>query len=378
MKTTGPTILMIVSLVCLTSLPRVQAVVPPPDGGYPNFTTAEGQNALFSLTTGAANTAVGWSSLKSVTTGGFNTGVGAGTLLFNTGDANTALGAAALLFNTNGFDNTAIGAAALQNNTTGGFNTANGANALANNTAGIFNTANGANALRENTLGSDNTASGHFALLSNTTGSNNTAIGHSALLGNTGSSNTAMGVLAGANLSTGSGNVCIGEDVRGTAGQSNTTRIRNIGSTPIIDGTTVVIGSTGGVGDGILGYPASSRRYKEEIKPMDRASETLFALKPVTFRARGNIDAARIKHYGLIAEEVATVDRDLVVYNPEGKPETLRFDSISAMLLNEFLKEHRKVEKLEAIVADLAAELRQVKTQVQMSTPAMRVAAENP
>src|SRR6267142_6388403 len=97
----------------LWSAPKAFGVVPPPDGGYPNFNTAEGQKALFSLTTGAANTAVGWFSLFSNAGGSFNTATGAGALLFNTADANTALGAAALLFNTTGMNNTAVGAAAL-------------------------------------------------------------------------------------------------------------------------------------------------------------------------------------------------------------------------------------------------------------------------
>src|SRR5438552_1417584 len=99
----------LIALACLGLLPGAQAVVPPPDGGYANFTTAEGQNALFSLTSGAANTAVGWFSLKSVATGSFNTGVGAGTLVLNTGDANTVTGTAALLLNTSGQRNTANG-----------------------------------------------------------------------------------------------------------------------------------------------------------------------------------------------------------------------------------------------------------------------------
>jgi trimeric autotransporter adhesin len=415
MKTTIRLFFALLALFGLFAAGReADAVIPPPDGGYPGFNTAEGQNALLSLntSTGLANTAVGWFSLKSNVDGSFNTALGAGTLLLNTAGQNTAIGAAALLSNTIGDANTAIGAAALQNNTEGNFNTANGAFALSSNTEGTSNTAIGHQALNDNINGQSNTAVGRAALPNNTTGSQNTAVGtiallnnatgiqntalgsqalqanvtgerntavgHSALFGVTGSGNTAIGEFAGVNLTTGNGNVCIGEGVGGTAGQNNITRIRNIGSTPIIDGTTVVIGSTGGVGDGILGYPASSRRYKEDIKPMDKASETLFALKPVTYRARRNIDPNRIKHYGLIAEEVATVDPDLVVYNPEGKPETLRFDSISAMLLNEFLKEHRKVQKLEATVADLAAELRQVKAQVQTNSPILRVAAKNP
>ena len=523
--------------------PNVFGVVPPPDGGYPNFTTAEGTNALKNLTTGVGNTAIGWYSLFSDATAGFNTGVGAGTLVLNTADANTATGTAALLLNTTGrrntangtatlvdnstgeditavgafalnantaSGNTAVGSSALLNNTTGGtvgnvagldvgpnvavgyqalenntlgsantavgyralqnfttgpsggseqlglctavgfqalanatgngiansgfgyqalmsntsgeFNTAVGLRALLGNTTGTGNTANGADALNNNTTGrdntaigvgalslssavNDNTAIGAFALLSNstgqqntaigsaalrhngggsfntaigfdalidnTTGGNNTAVGTTALVNNiggqantamgyfalfdntAGNGNTALGNHAGEHL-TGSGNVCIGDIVGGVAGQSNVTRIRNIGSTPIIDGTSVVVSSTGGLGDGILGIPSSSRRYKEDIQSMDRASERLFALKPVTFRAKRDSGSTRIKHYGLIAEDVATIDPDLVVYNPDGTPETLRFNSINAMLLNEFLKEHeafleeeRKIEQQE-------------------------------
>jgi trimeric autotransporter adhesin len=461
------------ALLSLGVLPGAQGVVPPPDGGYANFTTAEGTHALQNLTTGAANTAVGWYSLFSDTTTNFNTGVGAGTLVLNTGNSNTAVGAAALLVNTTGYDNTANGAfalfsnttavqntafgsGALYSNTTGAENTALGAGALAfnnadfntavgvdslsNNTAGSDNTAVGSNSLFSNVVGSGNTATGSSALYNNTngantadgnsalwantvgyyntavgyqalysntsgfsnaaiganalydntegmrntavgvlalsnniTGSSNTAVGHSALFNDTGSDNTAIGINAGLNLTTGSGNVCIGEGVGGAGGESNVTRIRNIGSTPIIDGTSVVIGSTGGLGDGILGYPASSRRYKEDIKPMDKASETLFALKPVTFRAKGNMNRGHVKHYGLLAEDVAAVAPDLVVYNPEGKPETLRFDSINAMLLNEFLKEHRKVEQQQATIAKLGNDVQRMSAQQQEEVRALRV-----
>ena len=180
--------------------------------------------------------------------------------------------------------------------------------------------------------------------------------------------------------------------VAGVAGEGNTTRIRNIGSTPIVGGNTVVVAGTGGIGDGKLGYASSSRRYKQEIKPMEDASESLFALKPVTFRAKdATDDATRAKHYGLIAEEVATVNPDLVVFNPEGQPETLRFDSINAMLLNEFLKEHGKVEEqsceiveqrptitelkkeIATVVAQLreqAAQIQKVSAQLEASKPA--------
>jgi hypothetical protein len=399
-------ILILILIGCVGPSPRVEAVNPPPDGGYPGFNTAEGQNALLSLTTGAANTAVGWFSLRTVTAGSFNTAIGAGTLLANTADENTATGAAALLSNTTGYANTANGSAALSSNTEGFQNTANGVGALLSNVSGDYNTAVGLGALRSNTnadnntaigintllfnaTGVENTACGANALLSNTDGDRNTATGFDALYFNTtGGFNTAIGHSAGSNLTTGHGNVCIGASVIGVAGESGITRIRNIGSTPLI-GTNVVIADTGGNGDHILGYAVSSRRYKQEIKPMDKASESLFGLKPVTFRAKGNTgDSARVKHYGLIAEDVATVDPDLVVFNPEGKPETLRFNSINAMLLNEFLKEHRTVQKLKSVVAKqeaiaaqqqkqieaLTAGLQKVSAQLEASTPAPQVA----
>ena len=171
-----------------------------------------------------------------------------------------------------------------------------------------------------------------------------------------GTVNTALGDLAGANVIAGSGNVYIGPDTGGPGDESNTFRTRDIGSTPQLSGINVtidVISAPGGDGFVRLGHDASSRRYKEDIKPMDKASETLFALKPVTFQAKRNIDPAHVKQYGLIAEDVATVDPDLVVYNSEGKPEALRRDSINAMLLNEFLKEHDKVEAQEAVITQV-------------------------
>jgi hypothetical protein len=323
----------LIGILCIGLLPRTQAVVPPPDGGYPNFNTAGGQNALFSLTTGAGNTAVGWSSLFSATGGSFNTAVGAGALVLNTADNNTAMGAGALLLNTIGERNTAVGALALSSNTEGLGNTASGASALTSNTTGISNTAIGSLALGSNTTGQQNTAVGLQALRENTTGGNNTALGRNA-----------------GSVITGSGNICIGAFVDGVDGESGTTRIRNIGSTAIVGGIAVVIDGTGGIGDQRLGFASSSRRYKEDIKPMDKASETLFALKPVTFRAKGTMNPNRAKHYGLIAEDVAAVDSDLVVRNPEGKPQTVRYEAVNAMLLNEFLKEHRTVQEQGATI----------------------------
>jgi hypothetical protein len=264
-ETTIRSILTLLAFLCLTlGAPKAQAVVPPPDGGYPNFNTAEGQNALLSLTTGAANTAVGWFSLFSNTEGSFNTATGAGALLFNNGDPaafeasdNTAFGAAALLFNTTGFDNTAVGAAALLYNTEGDFNTANG----------------------------------RFALQNNTTGSSNTAIGADALFSSTGNSNTALGSNAGNNVTTANGVICIsalGENV------SNSCYIGNIYNSgqPIVgtDPDSVTITSTGRLGRGNV----SSRRYKHEIQPMDRpakrstrSSRLVFGTTRNTMQRRG-------------------------------------------------------------------------------------------
>src|SRR5215216_2881443 len=318
-KTTISPVLVWTLLVCIGLLPKALAVVPPPDGGYPNFTTAEGQNALFSLTTGSANTAVGWFSLFSDTEGSFNTATGAGALLFNTSDQNTAFGAAALLFNTAGFSNTAVGAAALLNNIGGFVDTPNGV-------PGSFNAALGARALSSNITGSDNTAVGTDALTNNATGNNNIALGSSAGVNVTDANNViAIGVV-GANV-------------------SNSCYIGHIYSNvqPIVgtDPDSVTITSAGRLGRGNV----SSRRYKHDIKAMENASDVLYALKPVSFRYHKQYDQTQTIAFGLIAEEVAEVNPDLVGRNPKGQPESVRYEQINAMLLNEFLKEHKKVEE---------------------------------
>jgi len=363
LKTTAPLLIALV-LLGFALLPKALAVVPPPDGGYPNFTTAEGQNALFSLTTGAANTAVGWRSLFSNTDGSYNTAVGAGTLLFNIGDQtafegvdNTAVGAAALLFNTTGTDNTATGVAALLNNTGGSNNTATGSFALQSNTTGNLNTANGLSALLTNTSGIGNIAEGGGALVLNTTGSGNTAIGTGALGSNTtGNGNIAVGSAAGHALTTGDQNIVIG-NANAVAGESNTMRIGNslsqtrafiagiLGNGPF--GCDVSIDAvTGQLG---VGGCISSERFKKNIDSMDKASEAIFSLKPVTFHYKN--DKNNIPQFGLIAEEVAKVNPALIAVDKEGKPYSVRYQQINAMLLNEFLKEHRKNEKQEVTIA---------------------------
>ena len=365
-KTTTPLFLIAIALVLacfgLSPAPNAFGVVPAPDGGYPGFNTAEGQNALFGLTTGVANTAVGWSSLKSNTDGSFNTGVGAGTLLLNIGNQDTG----------EGIENTAIGAAALLFNTTGHQNTANGAFALFSNTNGNYNTANGWKALVSNTEGIFNTAIGFRALDSNTTGASNTAIGERALVNNfTGSGNTALGAGAGYSVQTASGVICIGTS---GANVDNSCYIGMIYSNvqPIVgtDPDSVTITSSGRLGRGNV----SSRRYKHDIKPMDKTSELVYALKPVSFRYNKQYDASQTLAFGLIAEEVAEMAPDLVGRNPNGEPESVRYEQINAMLLNEFLKEHKRVEELEATVADLAAQLQKLSARVEMKDSVAQVA----
>ena len=348
-------------LSCFGLSPKILAVVPAPDGGYPGNNTAEGTNALFSLTSGIDNTALGFEALFRNTTADFNTAAGFGALFNNTsGTQNTATGVNALISNTTGSFNTANGVNTLFRNTTGFQNAATGVQALFSNTTGFHNTAAGFQALLSNTTGNHNTADGDNALVHNTTGIFNTAIGAHALDQNiTGSSNVALGFQAGFNI-TGSGNVCVGENIVGVAGESNVTRIRNVGSTAQANGIFVTVGA-----GGKLGFQVSSRRYKDDIKPMDKASEALFALKPVSFRYKKEIDPARSPDFGLIAEDVATVNPDLVARDEEGKIVTVRYQAVNAMLLNEFLKEHKKVEEQQASIAELKSTVAQQKNDFQ-------------
>jgi len=389
------------ALACFAVLPAAQAVSPPPDGGYPGGNTAEGQNALFTLSTGEFNTAVGFFALDSNTTGSFNTALGAGTLFANTVSSNTAVGAGALLSNTIGFGNTATGAFALVLNTTGLTNVANGYQALFGNTTGSQNTAIGTGALFSNTTGHGNTATGLGALAANTVGQSNTANGINALVANiTGSGNTAFGSGALDSNTTGHGNTALGDGAGGNvttasnaisigsngANVSNSCFIGNIRgiTTANNDAVQVMIDSAGQ-----LGTVSSSRRYKTDIKPMDKGSESILALKPVSFRYKAHKDAT--PQFGLIAEQVAEVNPDLVVRDKNGEIYTVRYDAVNAMLLNEFLKEHRKVEEQQATIAQLkkdfgatigqltarldeqAAQIQNVSAQLEAGKPAPQV-----
>ena len=364
-----------------------QALLPPPspDGGYPGNNTAEGDFALFSLTSGVLNTAIGCLALNNNTSGGYNTANGSNALFQNTsGDNNTATGSAALATNTSGGSNTATGANALISNR-GSVNTATGADALYHNVTGWFNAAMGSQALFSNTTGLSNTANGYQALYLNTTGGSNTATGVQALFRTTGGGNIALGFQAGVNLTTGNNNIDIGNagvaaesgKIRiGTQGTHNSTFIAGI-SGVAVTGPHVVVSA-----NGKLGVAASSARFKKAIKPMDHASQAIHRLEPVTFRYNEELDPNGIPQFGLVAEEVEKVNADLVVRDEEAKAMTVRYDAVNAMLLNEFIKEHRKVEEQGAMIAKqqkqieaLTVAVRKVSERVELSAPAPRIVA---
>jgi hypothetical protein len=363
--------------------------------GFQN--TAMGLDALQQNTTGSNNTAIGDGAMDHNDMGSNNTAIGEGAAVVNsTGNDNTAVGFNALLSNSTSNDNTAVGSNALinttgsnntatgfqalagnttLNNNTGNNNTGTGFQALAGNTTGNNNTASGFDALTSNRAGNSNTATGALALSGNTGGDNNTATGHNALLNNTsGSFNIALGAEAGGNLTTGSNNIDIAN--RGVAGEADTIRIgtRERHTNTFIAGINGVT-VAGGVGviidnNGQLGTVVSSERFKDAIKPMDKASEAILALKPVTFRYKKELDPKAIPQFGLVAEEVDKVNPDLVARDEQGKPYTVRYDAVNAMLLNEFLKEHRKVEQMQKQIEALTAGLQKVSAQLEMSKPA--------
>jgi hypothetical protein len=397
------------AVACFSLLPTASAVTPAPDGGYFNANTAEGTDALFSLTTGVSNTAIGFHALFNNQTSSYNTAIGTNALVTNTtGESNTAIGFLALDLNTSGNRNTATGDEALYHNRTGSYNTAAGAQALFSNQDGGVNLANGYSALQANVSGFYNVASGAFALGTNTggsfnaatganalyynKGSNNTANGHQALQNNTtGNNNVALGFQAGLNLTGGSNNIVIGAGVTGLAGEANTTRIgKSSQAKTLISGIynkTVASGTRVGVmidSTGKLGTVVSSARYKEAIKPMNKASEAILGLRPVTFRYKHELDPDGIPQFGLIAEQVEKVNPDLVVRDEDGKVNTVRYEAVNAMLLNEFLKEHRQVQELKGTVAQqqkqieaLTTGLQKVAAQVESGKLAARIAISN-
>jgi hypothetical protein len=290
--------------------PMAQAQLsPPPDGGYPGNNTAEGTDALFSLTTGT--------------------------------------------------DNTAMGFEALYSNTTGDSNTATGSAALVSNTTGIRNTANGFAALQSNTTGDNNTGYGYSALLNNTTGGGNIALGN----------------FAGSNLTTGDNNIDIGN--QGAAAEANTIRIGTQGTqTKTFIAGIIGAGVTGVAvkinAAGQLGTAPSSARFKQNIRLMDKASEAIHALKPVTFRYNQEIDPEGVPQFGLVAEDVAKANPDLVVRDEKGEVYTVRYDAVNAMLLNEFLKAYRKIQEQDATIAHLKQDSAEQRRQIQALTAGLQ------
>ena len=324
-----------------------------------------------------------------------------------TGWSNTAFGGDALSANTTGMNNTAMGDVALESNTIGSGNVAVGSAALASRTGASYqlqgaNTAVGYSALRytgaewgSGSGGDGNTAVGDRAMLYNVDGSFNCAFGLLALSADNGetdsSENTAIGDRAGYGLRTGVGNVYIGEhEMARDPNENYHTYIHNINTTSVSGGFADTV--TIDLNTGLLGHLTSSRRHKEDIKAMDDASETLYQLKPVTYRYKKEIDRNQALDYGLIAEEVAKVDPNLALRNGKGEIESVRYNAINVMLLNEFLKEHKafveeqeKVKKLEAGLAGLlatvkeqAAQIEKVSAELQMRKPRMSVARISP
>jgi hypothetical protein len=453
MKVRNTIIAAILSALTCFALVPAQAVSPAPDGGYPGFNTAEGDQALFLLFGGFANTGLGWRSLFSAVGASNNTGVGAGTLVLNTADSNTAVGTAASLLNTTGTQSVAVGAGAMVFNNADD-NTAVGAFALGNNVAAVTNVAVGVFAGQNNDSGGAgtadfNTAVGGFALQANVDGTRNTAVGAGALesmLG--GDDNTAVGELAGGSYTgTESNNICIGSGTGGTAGESNAIRIGDastsggidvvntsvlanaitigpsmstqgitiltllgFGSVSIANGlqTTngastcfvggifnqtpaagshaVVVGPNNQLADATL----SSRRFKKDIASIDKLSEGILALRPVTFHWKN--DNTNEPEFGLVAEEVADVNLDWITRNPQGEISGVRYETIPILLLNEFLKEHKKVEEQQANIAKLestvgvltaqlkeqAAQIQKVSAQLEVNKAAPQVVANKP
>jgi hypothetical protein len=381
------------ALACFAFAPQAQATCQ--DGCLGNENTVQGDGALIRLTSGTDNTGFGFEALFFNTTGSANTAIGDRAFRFNTtGSDNTAVGEIALKNNTEGANNSAVGSQALASNTTGGDNTATGAGALGDNTTGNDNTAIGFDALLENTIGEHNTATGVEALELNSTGTSNTATGNQALQFNatgnfntangdlalsnnvTGSNNIALGANAGANVTTGNNNIEIGNvgassdsgTIRiGKSGTQTKTFIAGISGATVPTGVPVIVDTTGH-----LGTTTSSARFKDEIKSMDKASEAILALKPVTFRYKHELDPAGIPQFGLVAEEVEKVNPDLVARDDHGKPYTVRYEAINAMLLNEFLKEHGKVEEQQATIAELKSTVAQQKKGMEALTAAMK------
>ena len=356
--------------------------LPPATAG--TYNTAVGDGALHANTTGAGNTAAGQYAMYSNTTGFNNMAIGQESLISNTtGSENTASGQGALYSNTTGGGNTATGALALNQNTTGSFNTATGQGAMLLSTTGNYNVAIGLAALQYD-VGNNNTAVGYYGLLYNTGGGFNTAVGSSALLSNsTGNYNTACGGDALYGNTTGSNNIALGFQAGynvGISENSNNIDIGNQGTsadngvirigTPTIQTSAFIAGVYGNMtglqgvpvvvdSNGNLGTVSSSRRYKEDIQDMRDKSNGLMRLRPVTFRYKKTFeDGSKPIQYGLIAEEVAEVYPDLVARSADGQIETVKYQLLDPMLVNELQKQHATIEAQKGTIQGQDARIR--------------------
>ncbi|HEX4154958.1 MAG TPA: tail fiber domain-containing protein [Acidobacteriaceae bacterium] len=320
--------------------------------------TAYGSGALGS-NYGTGNSAFGYYPLYSNT---------------STGYYNSALGAYALYENTSGSDNMAFGYNALRGNTTGSYNSAIGTGAIASAQTGNYNEALGWDALASNNSGGYNMAIGSQTLINNTSGNYNVAIGHNALGSNfIGSYNIAIGVNAGLNISSGpsnsksynidianAGTTTDAGTVRiGTSGNQTSFFVAGVDGVSVSEGIPVYINSSGQ-----LGTVNSSIRYKEDVHDMGDASSAIFRLRPVTYHYKqAYADGSRPIDYGLIAEEVAKIYPDLVVFDSKGEIQTVQYQKLTPMLLNELQKQHQAVEQLEKTVKEQQQTIQVLKTQ---------------
>ena len=360
-----------------------------------NGNTALGTSTLSANTTGAFNTAVGFRTLEVNTTGSYNTVVGFNALRANTtGISNVAAGYGALRFNTTGHRNSGFGSGVLHYNTTGKYNAASGHVALYYNTTGNNNSAFGYSALFKNTTGGSNAAVGYMALHFNRTGIRNTAVGSGALFdNNTGSYNVALGSRALVDNTIGTDNVAIGRNAgeyqtngsnniyvanTGVASESGQIKIGTVGThtqatiagihgATSVDGVAVLVNASG-----TLGTTTSSARFKRDVEDMGDASDLLMRLRPVRFHyleSAVGVEASQVEQYGLIAEEVAEVAPELVAPDGAGKPYSVKYHVLPALLLNEIQKEHRAnadqqrtIEAQRELIASLSSRLAALET----------------
>ena len=299
--------------------------------------TALGQDALATVTTATHTVALGAGALHSLTTGERNTAIGSGALAgMTSGGRNVAVGQGALAVSTIGAGNTATGASALFDNTIGHQNTAVGFTALGNNTTGIRNTAVGVGALGEAVEDDRNVAVGAFALNNLTSGSENLALGS----------------FAGTNVLSGSTNVLIAH--AGSGAESATIRIGTDGvhtrafvagiRNANVSGAPVLVD-----GSGQLGIASSSLQTKQDVESLAGDARRVLALRPVSFRYREHVaEGDPTLHYGLIAEEVAAVLPELVVFDAAGRPQTVKYHLLAPLLLAELQRAHEDIAQLRA------------------------------